>query len=61
MAEAMSIEEISAKVEGAMERARKDFAPSERLILFTVAQIKYIQGFVVYAIADVLGQKASNS
>ncbi len=58
MVEAMSNEEISAKVAQAMERARKEFAPSERLIPFTEAQIKYIQGFVAYAIADVLGQKA---
>ena len=61
MAEAMSNEEISAAVASAMERARKEFAPSERLIPFTEAQIKYIQGFVAYAIADVVGQKASNS
>ncbi|MSQ15648.1 MAG: hypothetical protein EXR50_07280 [Dehalococcoidia bacterium] len=56
MAAAMSAEDISAKVAQAMERARHEFAPSERLIPFTEAQIKYIQGFVAFAIADVLTQ-----
>ena len=61
MAEVMSVEEISEKVEQAMERARHEFSPSPRLIPFTEAQIKYIQGFVAFAIADVLGQMAGNS
>ncbi len=61
MAEAMSVEEISEKVAQAMDRARVEFAPSARLIPFTEAQIKYIQGFVAFAISDVLGQKAGSN
>lgn len=56
MTQTLSFEEISEKVVQAMDRARLEHAHSDRLLPFTEAQIRYIQGFVTQALAEVLGQ-----